>query len=216
MSIKKKLGAGVMSAALGISLIGGGTWAAFNDIETVSNTFAAGTLDLSVDPTTVFDIEDLAPGDYMTRDFEIINGGSIEIKDVKMTTTYVVKNKDKQVITGPDAVDFASQFDVDFLSNDGQPVGGGLLGVLHGKNIHELSSMNVDITNAFWGLGLISSTDRILAVGDTDAMRMKISFENRTQKGNDGLYLQNKYQGWTIEPAFKLEAIQRNGMNRPE
>ncbi|MCL6570669.1 MAG: M73 family metallopeptidase, partial [Bacillus sp. (in: Bacteria)] len=32
MSIKRKLGMGAASAALGLSLIGGGTWAAFNDM----------------------------------------------------------------------------------------------------------------------------------------------------------------------------------------
>ena len=48
MGIKKKLGLGVASAALGLSLIGGGTWAAFNDAATINNHFAAGTLDLEV------------------------------------------------------------------------------------------------------------------------------------------------------------------------
>ena len=36
MGIKKKLGLGVASAALGLSLIGGGTFAYFNDIATAS------------------------------------------------------------------------------------------------------------------------------------------------------------------------------------
>ena len=50
MGLKKKLGLGVASMALGASLIGGGTFAYFNDTETASgNTFAAGTIDLQPD-----------------------------------------------------------------------------------------------------------------------------------------------------------------------
>ena len=50
MSLKKKLGLGIASAVLGISLIGGGTFAYFSDTEVSNNTFAAGTLDLAVNP----------------------------------------------------------------------------------------------------------------------------------------------------------------------
>lgn len=53
MGIKKQLSMGIMSAALGLFLIGGGTYAYFSDSETTNNTFAAGTLELSVEPTTV-------------------------------------------------------------------------------------------------------------------------------------------------------------------
>ncbi len=62
MSLKKKLGMGVASAALGLSLIGGGTFAYFSDKEVSNNTFAAGTLDLTLDPKTLVDIKDLKPG----------------------------------------------------------------------------------------------------------------------------------------------------------
>ena len=62
MSLKKKLGMGVASAALGLSLIGGGTFAYFSDKEVSNNTFAAGTLDLTLDPKTLVNIENLKPG----------------------------------------------------------------------------------------------------------------------------------------------------------
>ena len=58
----KKLGMGVASAALGLSLIGGGTFAYFSDKEVSNNTFAAGTLDLTLDPKTLVNIENLKPG----------------------------------------------------------------------------------------------------------------------------------------------------------
>lgn len=53
---------GVASAALGLSLIGGGTFAYFSDKEVSNNTFAAGTLDLTLDPKTLVNIENLKPG----------------------------------------------------------------------------------------------------------------------------------------------------------
>ena len=61
MSLKKKLGMGVASA-LGLALIGGGTFAFFSDKEVSNNTFAAGTLDLTLNPKTLVDIKDLKPG----------------------------------------------------------------------------------------------------------------------------------------------------------
>src|SRR6476619_4369804 len=90
MGIKKKLGMGVASAALGLSLIGGGTFAYFSDKELSNNTFAAGTLDLSVDPTTIIDFDNIKPGDKMTRDFKLVNNGSLDIKTVKLLTNYNV------------------------------------------------------------------------------------------------------------------------------
>lgn len=49
MGIKKTLGFGVATAALGLTLIGGGTFAYFSDSVETTGTFAAGTLDLNAD-----------------------------------------------------------------------------------------------------------------------------------------------------------------------
>ena len=38
MSIKKKLAMGIATGALAVSMIGGGTYAYFNDVETCKNT----------------------------------------------------------------------------------------------------------------------------------------------------------------------------------
>ncbi|GER68553.1 hypothetical protein BpJC7_31420 [Weizmannia acidilactici] len=76
MGIKKKLGMGVATAALGLSLIGGGTYAYFSDQVDTSNTFAAGTLDLAASPTTIIDVSNLKPGDTITRTFNLENKGS--------------------------------------------------------------------------------------------------------------------------------------------
>ncbi|GEN44338.1 TasA family protein [Alkalibacillus haloalkaliphilus] len=86
MSIKKKIGLAVITGAMGLTLIGGGTYAAFNDIETVNNSFAAGTLDLTVEAgessAKGFTLENLKPGDTMTRSFELGNEGSLAIQNV--------------------------------------------------------------------------------------------------------------------------------------
>ena len=86
--MKKKLGLGVASAALGLSLIGGGTFAYFNDTATVNNQFAAGTLDLDVvkggDGEINFDLRNMKPGDTAKRYFILENSGSLSIKDVML------------------------------------------------------------------------------------------------------------------------------------
>ncbi|WP_102261371.1 TasA family protein [Mesobacillus jeotgali] len=89
MSLKKKLTLGAMSSALGLSLVAGGTWAAFNDIETVNGSVANGNLKLELNAVdggpTNFTVSDLKPGDSMTRQFELKNVGSLAIKDVLLS-----------------------------------------------------------------------------------------------------------------------------------
>ncbi|WP_242212706.1 biofilm matrix protein CalY [Bacillus cereus group sp. BfR-BA-01383] len=113
MSLKKKLGMGVASAALGLSLIGGGTFAFFSDKEVSNNTFAAGTLDLTLNPKTLVDIKDLKPGDSVKREFLLKNSGSLTIKDVKLATEYTV-NDAKGDNAGED---FGKHVKVKFLWN---------------------------------------------------------------------------------------------------
>ncbi|WP_027965148.1 TasA family protein [Halalkalibacillus halophilus] len=95
MSIKKKLGAGVLAGALGLSMVGGGTFAYFSDTAETTNTFATGTLDLSVDPTEIIEVDNLKPGDFMPRAFELINGGTLDISSVDLHTSYDVDYGDK-------------------------------------------------------------------------------------------------------------------------
>lgn len=82
MSIKKKMGTGILAGALGLSLVGGGTWAAFNDVEAVDNTFAAGTLDLVTNEEALFNVSNLKPGDYFTKTLELTNNGSLDINEI--------------------------------------------------------------------------------------------------------------------------------------
>ncbi|GEN44339.1 TasA family protein [Alkalibacillus haloalkaliphilus] len=115
MNFKKKVGVGVLTGVMGLSLIGGGTYAAFNDIETVNNSFASGTLDLGVvdgldDDGKLFSLQNLKPGDTMTRTFELENLGSLAIKEVLLHME--AKNFDKEELADGDIA--AMQADADY------------------------------------------------------------------------------------------------------
>src|SRR5690625_2553348 len=103
---------GVMSAALGLTLVTGGTYAYFSSDVTTENTFAAGTLDLSVEPTTIIDVDNLQPGDSIVRDFELQNNGSLDIERVTLETDYRVIDVD-----GDNTEDFGEHIQVEFLYN---------------------------------------------------------------------------------------------------
>lgn len=81
-----------MSAALGLSLIGGGTYAYFSDTFETQNTFTAGTLDLSVNPNVVVNVDNIKPGDEIYREFTLENKGSLDISKVLLNTKYSVED----------------------------------------------------------------------------------------------------------------------------
>ncbi|WP_316569881.1 TasA family protein [Neobacillus sp. YIM B06451] len=90
MSFKKRLTLGALSATLGLSLLVGGTWAAFNDIENLNGKVAAGTFSLNLQDAAdkgpkSFTISNLKPGDKMTRTIKLVNDGTIAIKDVLLS-----------------------------------------------------------------------------------------------------------------------------------
>jgi spore coat-associated protein N len=148
MTIKKKLGLGVASAALGLSLIGGGSWAAFNDTATINNHFAAGTLDLSVGHVNAgpnFDLGNMKPGDSVKRLFTLNNVGSLAIKEVLLNVT-ANNFLDNGVVSADNTklLDYLSQFEVDVFRAD-----------------HETKN-NVDPSDDRW-----EPTDSIVASGQT-------------------------------------------------
>ncbi|QDI92194.1 cell division protein FtsN [Salicibibacter halophilus] len=112
MGIKKQLGMGVTTAVLGLTLVGGGTFAYFSDSAETNNTFAAGTLDLSAEPTEIIDVDNLQPGDTMIRDFELQNNGSLDIDNVTLETDYTVIDAE-----GDNTADFGEFIEVEFLYN---------------------------------------------------------------------------------------------------
>lgn len=90
MNLKKKIISGTVTALLGMALIGGGTFAYFSDTAEQTNKFAAGTIDLDVDPTVQIPMNEFKPGDWMPRSFELQNNGSLDMKYVDLTTDYTV------------------------------------------------------------------------------------------------------------------------------
>src|SRR5699024_5681750 len=115
MTIKKKFGMGVLSAALGLTLITGGTYAYFSSTAVTENTFAAGTLDLSVEPDVIVDIDNLKPGDTFIRDFELHNNGTLDIERVLLETKYTVIDANND-----NTNDFGEHIKVEFLYNADQ------------------------------------------------------------------------------------------------
>ncbi|MFC5604732.1 TasA family protein, partial [Sporosarcina koreensis] len=113
MSLKKKLTMGIATGALAVSMIGGGTYAYFNSVETSVNTFAAGTLDLTVDPIAIISVDNLKPGDKMLRTFKLENTGTLDMKEVILSTDYTYTQKD-----GQEDVDFGKHIMVNFLKSD--------------------------------------------------------------------------------------------------
>ncbi|OLO38833.1 hypothetical protein BTR23_11280 [Alkalihalophilus pseudofirmus] len=121
MSVKKKIGVGVLTGMLGLSLVGGGTWAAFNDTATINNHFAAGTLDLEVGKnhpshTLNFDLANMKPGDNVQRIFKLNNAGSIAIMEVLLNVT--ADNFTSENGFNDDMMAFLAQFEIDFMNVD--------------------------------------------------------------------------------------------------
>ncbi|WP_066175984.1 TasA family protein [Bacillus marinisedimentorum] len=133
MSIKKKLTMGAMAAAMGVSLIGAGTWAAFNDIENVNASMAAGELELELAQANGpmhFNISNLKPGDHMTREIKLVNDGSLAIKDVLLSIdNFEFRNYGEdieattEVFGSNTGLEFLDQFEISLVKtgNEGGP-----------------------------------------------------------------------------------------------
>ncbi|MEH7121930.1 TasA family protein [Bacillus sp. JJ1773] len=210
MSIKKKLGLGVASAALGLSLIGGGTWAAFNDVETMQNRIASGTIDLQIGKQVegAMKVTKLIPGDTMTRQFELQNHGTLNIDKVLLSVNPV----------GQTDPDFLGEFAVTMLNSDGKNLLAGITGTgVRDDNSPYVSIQDVishanaggfDITN-----GKLPKNPSIPG-RDVDIIDITVEFVNKEAKDAAGKYVQNKYQGKVAEFRFVFEATQEAGTER--
>jgi spore coat-associated protein N len=235
MSIKKKLGLGVASAAIGLSLIGGGTWAAFNDTATINNHFAAGTLDLVVGQSNNsapinFDLSNMKPGDSVQRIFKLNNAGSIAIKEVLLDTTA------KNFVDGTlpsDAAGFLSQFVIDFMQVDsenpaptfeprakvtipGQTIT--LADLVDGSYVSKikpeyLAGGKINLAPLTVAAGREAYQGIPVVPTDSDNVFIQITFNPDSSKNANNEYVQNKYQGDKIDFFFNLEATQWNGVH---
>ncbi|WP_316569880.1 TasA family protein [Neobacillus sp. YIM B06451] len=202
MSIKKKMSMGIMAGALGISLIGGGTWAAFNDVEEISNSFASGTLDLTTNVTTLFDISNLKPGDSFSRDLVLGNKGSLAINDILMTTTvdgWEDKTDSRLAGGGVNTLDeFLSQFEV-IIKRDSTEIFKGTLKGLKDQPANKEVSGTDEKTAA-------------LAPNATSTYNFYVKFiDDQTYESNSRFLVQNKYQGEGATVKLMFEATQMKG-----
>ncbi|MFG6496214.1 TasA family protein [Fictibacillus sp. UD] len=204
MSLKKKLGLGVASAALGLSLVGGGTYAYFSDTATTNNTFAAGTLDLAANPTKIFDLDNLKPGDSMYREFELQNKGTLNIKNVVMNTSYTIKDAKGD----NNGADLGEHIKVHFMLNwDKTPIGNPAKGlVVWDTTLAELQSMSPKAVEEKFDK--IFGDDRWgtegLATGTSDWLGVYMEFVDNKQD-------QNVFQGDTLKLKWEFTANQTDG-----
>lgn len=196
MGIKKQIGMGIMSAALGLTLIGGGTYAYFSDSETTNNTFAAGTLDLSVNPTTIVDVGELKPGDSVTRDFELHNDGTLDIEKVLLDTDYSVIDAE-----GDNTEDFGEHIQVEFLYNADK-----MDEVIFETTLSGLKNMSPEAVgeHAFYP---IFDARGLPAGEEADDLVVKFTF---LDNGED----QNQFQGDSLQLEWTFTAVQGEGKEK--
>lgn len=189
MGLKKQVGMGIASAALGLTLIGGGTFAYFSDSETTNNTFAAGTLDLGVEPTEVINVENIQPGDSMTRDFELQNNGTVDMNKVLLETDYSVTDA-----AGDNTDDFGNHIQVEFLYNADQ-----LNEVIYETTLAELNEMTPEAVNEEVFIPALGEDG--LEAGTSDDLVVEFTF---VDNGED----QNEFQGDTLNLEWTFTAQQ--------
>ncbi|MFZ7936430.1 TasA family protein [Bacillus thuringiensis] len=197
MSFKKKLGVGVISAALGLSFIGGGTYAYFSDQVVTNNTFTAGTLDLAVQPTTSLDLNQLKPGDKILKKFNLKNSGTLNIQDVVMKIDYKVND----AYQNNQADDFGKHIKVQFLW-DWDPA----KSPVYETTLAELKEQGSEIVSkkvfaSKW------TESRGLQPGKMDWFWMRFIFEDN---GKD----QNMFQGDSMALKMEFQANQTEGRER--
>lgn len=192
MGIKKRLGMGALSAALGLALIGGGTYAYFSDSEQTNNTFAAGTLDLSVEPTEIINIDNIKPGDTFVRDFELQNNGSLDIETVLLDTDYSVDDANSD-----NTEDFGEHIQVEFLYNADK-----LNEVVFETTLAELKTMSPDVVSENVFIPILGEDG--LPAGTSDDLVVKFNF---VDNGED----QNQFQGDSLHLTWTFNATQKAG-----
>ncbi|RST61604.1 cell division protein FtsN [Siminovitchia terrae] len=195
MGMKKRFGKGMMTVALGAALIGGGTYAYFSDTETTNNTFAAGTLDLTLSPTEIINVDNIAPGDSFIRDFELGNGGSLDIDKVLLETDYIVNDA-----KGDNTEDMAEHIQVEFLYNVSN-----LDEVIFETTLADLKDMTPEAVNQHIFYPEIG--DKGLPVGETHDLIVKFNF---LDNGED----QNQFQGDSLKLTWTFNATQKPGEQR--
>ncbi|WP_163580780.1 CalY family protein [Gracilibacillus saliphilus] len=195
MGIKKKLAMGIATGALGLSLVGGGTFAYFSDSEVTNSTFAAGTLDLTAEPTQIINIDNLKPGDQMIRTFELQNNGSLDIARVLLETDYSVTDANND-----NTEDFGEHIKVEFLMNLDK-----FDEVIYETTLAELKTMTPEAVAESAIIPILGEEG--LPSGTLDDLSVKFVF---VDNGED----QNQFQGDSLELEWTFIAHQSDSEQR--
>ncbi len=195
MNIKKQLSTGLVSAVLGITLLGGGTYAYFSDSEETNNTFAAGTLDLAVNPTQIISVDNIQPGDSFIRDFELQNNGTLDIGKVLLETSYTVVDAQ-----GDNTEDFGEHIEVEFLYNLDK-----LDEVIYKTTLAKLQDMKPEVINEKVFEPIFDEEG--LPTGEMNDLVVKFHF---VDNGKD----QNQFQGDSLDLTWTFNAQQTEGEQR--
>ena len=200
MNLKKKLAMGIASGALAVSLIGGGTYAYFNDVEVNNSSFAAGTLDINVAgndaANAIIDLSNIKPGDTMLRTFKLNNIGSLDVSKVLLTSSYTVNDAN-----GNNAgADLGEHIKVKFIINNDKRTE-----VVHETTLKALSTADVTDRDLLgWILG---GEPGGLRAGSSDTLTVKYEFvDNKAD--------QNKFQGDSLKLKWTFDAKQTAGSER--
>lgn len=195
MSLKKKLGFGIGSAALGLALIGGGTYAYFNDTAQTTSNFANGTLDLNAQPTTIIDVKNLKPGDTMLRSFQLQNNGTLDIGKVGLTTDYTVSDAN-----GNNSEDLGKYIRVNFLFNADK----GSVPVFS-TTLDQLKTMTPDaVEGSIFGPIFGFEKGDVIKAGTSDTLYVQYEF---VDNGKD----QNQFQGDSLSLKWTFDGKQTAG-----
>lgn len=191
MSFTKKISQGVLSAAMGLSLIGGGTFAYFSDTVETQNTFASGTLDLGMNPSAVVNIDNIKPGDEVYREFTLENNGTLDIHKVLLNTNYSVADA-----KGDNTDDFAKHIKITIMYNTSSATN-----AVVETTLYELQNQQPDLTEL--NTSGYPKPDGIPA-GEKEKIFVLFEF---VENGQD----QNQFQGDTLEVNWTFNAEQAAG-----
>lgn len=201
MNLKKKLAMGILTGGLAISMIGGGTYAYFNDEEVNNSKFAAGTLDINVEGNdggpakAIIDVSNLKPGDKMLRNFKINNTGSLDVSKILLTSKYTVTD-----LHGDNKAtdDFGKHIKVKFLVNNDK-----LSPVIFETTLDKLKTQGDVVDRDLLGWLLGGENDGLKARTSDD---LTVMFEF-VDDGKD----QNVFQGDTLKLDWTFDAKQTAG-----
>lgn len=193
MSFTKHVSKGIMTAALGLSLVSGGTYAYFSDAVETQNTFATGTLDLAMNPNAVVNISNIKPGDEIYREFTLANNGTLDIYKVLLGTDYQVED-----VKGDNTGDLAEHIKVTIMYNTSSAAN-----TVIETTLAELKEQTPDVTAIPTFVGSSDGNPNLqpdgIPVGQQEKIFVLFEF---VDNGED----QNQFQGDTLKVDWTFDA----------